>query len=148
MTDLGSESPRPFREYPNPTCREGTARWSLQFGVLRIRWRGYYRSFRHTVTQRVAQNEQRVDENVTGDRDVDRSGVVQLESRFVENSLERIHRIDRQTDREDRHYLKYIGHRQSNGELSSLSGKRAFLSSRILATWSTLMTIGRWLRIL
>jgi len=96
----------------------------------------------------VAQNEQRVDENVTGDRDVDRSGVVQLESRFVENSLERIHRIDRQTDREDRHYLKYIGHRQSNGELSSLSGKRAFLSSRILATWSTLMTIGRWLRIL
>jgi len=99
-----------IREHPSSfarlssvsTCPYGSINCNLRF------YGGYYRSFRHTVTQHVAQNEQRVDENVTGDRDVDRSGVVQLESRFVEDSLERIHRIDRQTDREDRHYLKYM----------------------------------------
>lgn len=65
----------------------------------------YYRSLRHTITQHVANDEERVDQNIAGDRYVNSGGIVQLETRLVENPLERIQRIDRQTNRENGHYL-------------------------------------------
>lgn len=61
----------------------------------------HYRSFRHTIAEYVADDEDRIDENIAGDRNVNSGGIVQLESRPVEDSLERVHRIDRQTDRKN-----------------------------------------------
>lgn len=67
----------------------------------------HYRSFRHAIAQNVADDEERIDENIAGDRDVDGSCIVQLESRSVENALERVHRIDRQTDCNNGQYLHH-----------------------------------------
>jgi len=53
----------------------------------------------------VANDEERIDENIAGDRDVNSGCVVQLESRLVENALERVHRIYRQTDCKNGQYL-------------------------------------------
>lgn len=66
----------------------------------------YYRSFRHAIAQHVADDEERIDENIAGDRDVDSSCIVQLESRSVEKALERVHRIDCQTDCKNGQYLR------------------------------------------
>lgn len=53
----------------------------------------------------MADDEERVDKNIAGDRNVNSGGVVQFESRPVEDSLERVHRIDSQTDRKNGHNL-------------------------------------------
>lgn len=69
---------------------------------------GFYRSLRHAIAQQVADDEERIDENISGDRDVDGGRVVQLESRPVEDALERVHRVHRQADRENSQYLRNV----------------------------------------
>lgn len=53
----------------------------------------------------MADDEEPIDEDIAGDRNVNSGGIVELESRSVEDSLERVHRIDRQTDRKNGHNL-------------------------------------------
>lgn len=68
----------------------------------------HYRSFWHAIAEHVTEDEERIDEDIAGDRNVNSGGVVQLEPRPVENLLERVHRIDRQTDRKSGQYLHWV----------------------------------------
>jgi len=74
------------------------------------------RSFRHAIAEHVADDEERIDENIAGDSDVDRGRVVQLESLPVENFLERVHRIHRQTDCKNGQYD--FEHFDSDGQMA------------------------------
>jgi len=77
----------------------------FNFSVIHDISQRHYRSFWHAIAEHVAEDEERIDEDIAGDRNVNSGGVIQLESWPVEDFLERVHRIDRQTDRENGHYL-------------------------------------------
>lgn len=56
----------------------------------------------------MADDEEPIDEDIAGDCNVNSGGIVELESRPVEDLLERVHRIDRQTDRKNGQYLHCV----------------------------------------